>query len=55
MGVKMNEDGEKEWVVSQLFFADDTALVAESAEQLQCRVLIFFKYRGRGRGRVLIT
>ena len=26
----MNEDGEREWVVSQLLFADDTALVAES-------------------------
>jgi len=31
MGIKMNEDDEREWVVSQLLFADDTALVAESA------------------------
>ena len=24
MGVKMNEDGEREWVMSQLLFADDS-------------------------------
>ena len=38
VGVKMREEGEREWVLSQLLFADDTALVAESAEQLQCLV-----------------
>ena len=38
MGVKMRVNGESEWILSQLLFADDTALVAESAEQLQCLV-----------------
>ena len=32
---------EREWMMSQLLFADDTAIVAESAEQLQCRVREF--------------
>ena len=41
MGVKMSVGGEEEWVLSQLLFADDTALVAESAEQLQCLVSEF--------------
>ena len=41
MGVKMRVDGEREWVLSQLLFADDTALVAESAEQLKCLVREF--------------
>ena len=37
----MNEDGEREWVVSRLLFANDTALVAESAVQLQFLVREF--------------
>merc|ERR1711888_425040 len=41
MGVKMRVHGESEWILSQLLFADDTALVAESAEQLQCLVREF--------------
>ena len=41
MGVKMSENGEREWVLSQLLFADDTALVAESAEQLRCLIREF--------------
>ena len=41
MGVKMRVNGESEWILSQLLFADDTALVAESAEQLQCLVREF--------------
>ena len=43
-GVKMrvdDETGEREWMLSWLLFADDTALVAESAEQLQCLVRKF--------------
>ena len=40
-GVKMSVRGEREWVLSQLLFADDTALVAESSEQLQCLVREF--------------
>ena len=40
-GVKMRGDCEREWILSQLLFADDTALVAESAEQLQCMVREF--------------
>ena len=32
MGVKMNEVCERKRVMSQLLFADDTVLVAESAE-----------------------
>jgi len=35
MGVSMSMCGVW-WVLSQLLFADDTALMAESAEQLQC-------------------
>ena len=52
MGVKMNEDGGREWVMSQLFFADDTALVVESAEQLQCLVRKFGKVCKRRKLRV---
>ena len=48
----MNEDGEREWVVSQLLFADDTALVAESAEQLQCLVREFGRVCKRRKLRV---
>ena len=40
-GVKLSGEGERDWVLSQLLFADDTALVAESAEQLQCLVQEF--------------
>ena len=40
MGVSMTM-GDIWWVLSQLLFADDTALVAESAEQLQCLVSEF--------------
>ena len=36
--VKMIEREQRVWPHSQLLFADDTALVAESAEQLQCLV-----------------
>ena len=52
MGVKINEDGEREWMVSQLLFADDTALVAESAEQLQCLVREFGRVCKRRKLRV---
>ena len=41
MGVKMRVHGESEWILSQLLFADDTALVAESAEQLQRLVRVW--------------
>ena len=37
MGVSMSMGGVW-WVLCQLLFADDTALMAESAEQLQCLV-----------------
>ena len=43
MGVKLKVGGERGWMLSQLLFADDTALVAESAEQLQCMVSEFGK------------
>ena len=41
MEVKKSEDGEREGVLSRLLFVDDTALVAESAEELQCLVRDF--------------
>ena len=41
MGLKLNVGGEREWMLSQLLFADDTALVVESVEQLQCLVSEF--------------
>ena len=40
-GVKMSEDCERKWVMSQLLFADDTALFAESTKQLQCLIREF--------------
>ena len=52
MGVKMSVGGEEEWVLSQLLFADDTALVAESAEQLQCLVSEFGRVCKRRKLRV---
>ena len=51
-GVKMRVDGEREWMLSQLLFADDTALVAESAEQLQCLVREFGRVCERRKLRV---
>ena len=51
-GVKMRVDGESEWMLSQLLFADDTALVAESAEQLQCLVRKFGRVCERRKLRV---
>ena len=52
MGVKMRVHGESEWILSQLLFADDTALVAESAEQLQCLVREFGRVCERRKLRV---
>ena len=52
MRVKMNDYGESEWVVCQLLFADDTALVAESAEQQQCLVREFGRVCKRRKLRV---
>merc|ERR1712002_202066 len=52
MGVKMSVGGEGEWVLSQLLFADDTALVAESADQLQCLVKEFGRVCKRRKLRV---
>ena len=40
-GVRLSMGVESNWILSQLLFADDTALVAESAEQLQCLVREF--------------
>merc|ERR1712121_55348 len=51
-GVRLSEEGEREWVLSQLLFADDTALVAESAEQLQCLVQEFGRVCKRRKLRV---
>ena len=52
MGVKLSVGGEREWLLSQLLFADDTALVAESAEQLQCLVREFGRVCARQKLRV---
>ena len=52
MGVKLCVGGEREWLLSQLLFADDTALVAESAEQLQCLVREFGRVCERRKLRV---
>merc|ERR1711875_161267 len=52
MGVKLSVGGVREWVLSQLLFADDTALVAESAEQLQCLVSEFGRVCERRKLRV---
>ena len=52
MGVKMRGEGDREWMLSQLLFADDTALVAESAEQLQCLVREFGRVCERRKLRV---
>ena len=52
MGVKMTVEDGGEWVLSQLLFADDTALVAESAEQLQRLVTEFGKVCKRRKLRV---
>ena len=51
MGVKLSVN-EIEWMLSQLLFADDTALVAESAEQLQCLVSEFGRVCERRKLRV---
>ena len=48
----MRVDGESDWMLSQLFFADDTALVADSAEQLQCLVREFGRVCERRKLRV---
>ena len=37
-GVEMIDRDQKKWPLSHLLLADDMALVAESAEQLQCFV-----------------
>ena len=52
IGVKLSVGGEREWLLSQLLFADDTALVAESAEQLQCLVSEFGRVCDRRKLRV---
>ena len=54
-GVKMRVDCEKEWMLSQVLFADDTALVVESAEQLQCLFLEFVRVCKRRKLRVNVN
>ena len=34
----MNDRNQREWILSQIIFADDTKLVIELAEKLQCVV-----------------
>merc|ERR1711888_251428 len=41
VGVRMTDAREVEWLISQLLFADDTALVAESEKELQKLVTEF--------------
>ena len=43
MGVKLSEFGERERMLCQLLFADDNAVVAQSAEQQQCLVRDFLQ------------
>ena len=54
MGVSMSMGGVW-WVLSQLLFADDTALMAESAEQLQCLVSEFGRVCKRRKLRINVN
>ena len=54
MGVSMTM-GDIWWVLSQLLFADDTALMAESAEQLQCLVSEFGRVCKRRKLRINVN
>ena len=54
MGVSMSMGGVW-WVLSQLLFADDTALMAESAEQLQCLVNEFGRVCKRRKLRINVN
>ena len=51
VGVRMTDAREVEWLISQLLFADDTALVAESEKELQKLVTEFGVVCERNRNR----